>query len=256
MSAACLRRLAVRAFALALLFVFALVAAWAPQLPAAYADDLSLMQSAVEDGAKNVPVKGELWLEFNHNVAAVEENAACVTLQTAKGKSVPKSCYKVVLPDAEIEFGLRKCVLVKLKGLEYSTGYRIHVEGALAAKNGASLGSDVDIEFTTVAKGKKAAALADAPQSDAGSGNGNGDGSGGSASGSSAGSAGGAGSQSADGTVTVPDQSMGSQTSADEENTEATPVVAVVAAVVTVLVIVVALVMRVRKAKANAPIKR
>lgn len=249
MNGECLRRLGGGASLFVLVLVVALVVVWAPQLPAAYADDLTLTQSAVEDGAQNVPVKGELWLEFNHNVAAVEENASCVTLQTGKGKDVSKSCYKVVLPDAEIEFGLRKCVLIRLKGLEHGTKYRIHVDGALAAKNGSSLGSDVDIEFTTVAKGKKAAALADAPQSDAGSGNGNGDG------GSASGSAGDVGSQSADGTVAVPDKSMGGQTSADEENAETVPAAAVAAAVVIVLVIVVALVLRVRKANANAPRK-
>lgn len=247
MSAVCLRRLAVRAFAFVLLLAVVLVTAWAPQLPAAYADDLTLMQSAVEDGAQNVPVKGELWLEFNHNVAAVEENASCVTLQTGKGKNVSKSCYKVVLPDVEIEFGLRKCVLVKLKGLEHGAKYRIHVDGALAAKNGASLGSDVDIEFTTVAKGKKAATLADAPQSDAGSGNGNGNGGGNSGESSA--------DQSAGGTITVPDKSMSSQNSVDGESSETVPAAAVAVAVVIVLVIAAALVLRVRKANANAPRK-
>lgn len=160
--------------AVMILFMFAALAF----AGGAFADGLSVSASAPQENATDVPVKGEYWVEFDHNVASVVGNAKCVQLQTAAGKKVASSKWSVELPDEQLEFGLRKYVIIKVKGLDAGKKYRIHLDAGLASRNGATLGADTDISFTTAAKGSKAAALAEPTETAAGSGSGDGTGGG------------------------------------------------------------------------------
>lgn len=251
----------------------------------AFADGLSVEASAPEDGASKVPTKGEFWVEFDHNVAAVAGNVDCVSLQTASGKKVSSSKWSVELPDEQLEFGLRKHVIIKVKGLDAGKKYRIHLAAGLAAKNGASLGSDTDISFTTAAKGAKAASLAQPEETAAGSGNGNGTGGNSASAGSSGsdsvgtsgdsgkGSAGGstagnkedasssdsegsaAGSSSGAGMAPEYVDSDAASGAAEGQDVrgQAVPVAGIVIVVVLALAVIVGWILRWRKANANAP---
>ncbi len=240
----------------------------------AFADGLSVTASAPEEGSSDAPVKGEFWVEFDHNVAAVAQNKSCVELQTAAGKKVPSSKWSVELPDEQIEFGLRKHVIVKVKGLDAGKEYRIHLDAGLASKNGATLGTSMDISFTTAAKGAKAATLAEPAQAAAGSGNG--DGTGGGTAGSAAtssdadggvaanstevtdsdASADGSGSSAASGKADDADAANDSEdASAQDEpdKSQQVPAGTVAMLFVIAIVLVAAWVLRWRKAQGNAP---
>ncbi len=241
----------------------------------AFADGLSVQASAPEDGAVDAPTKGEFWIEFDHNVAAVAANVDCVTLQTANGKKVSGSKWSVELPDEQLEFGLRKHVVVTVKGLDVGTKYQIALAGSLASKNGATLGEDTLISFTTAAKGVKAATLAEPQETAAGSGDGTGTGSGtvsdngevsvvgGNAANNNTGSnASSESSNDADdvdaviggdgiGRSGVDDENDGSNGNQDSDGGMTAPTVAMLFVVAVVLVA--ALALRLRKANANAP---
>lgn len=237
----------------------------------AFADGLSVQASAPEDGAADAPTKGEFWIEFDHNVAAVAANADCVTLQTADGKKVPGSKWSVELPDEQLEFGLRKHVIVKVKGLDAGKEYRIHLDAGLASKNGATLGADTDISFATAAKGARAATLAEPQETAAGSGNGNGTGSGtvssdgevsaagGTDTGSSASSE--SSSDAGDVDAVIGGDATGKSGADDEDDegdgnqdsNDGVTAPTVVMLFVIAVVLVAALALRLRKANANAP---
>ena len=145
----------------------------------AWADGLSILASAPEANESAAPTSGKYWVQFSNNVVSVASNKKHVTLQTADGKAVSSSKYKVVLPDYELEFGYRQYVYLEIKGLEPNTAYRIHIAKGVTAKNLVNtLSDDVDIPFTTAASGTQAATLAEPTAVAGGSGNGGGTGAG------------------------------------------------------------------------------
>ena len=132
----------------------------------ACASSPEVVDSAPAEGATAVPCNGRYWVQFENNVAAVEENASLVTLETAEGAQVPRKRYSVSLPDVELEFAYRRCIWVDVKGLERGRSYVICIAPGIMSKNGKVNDSQTRIAFTTVAKGEKANALAE-PQEQA-----------------------------------------------------------------------------------------
>ena len=143
----------------------------------AFASGLAIQASCPEDGATAIPTSGRLWVRFDHNVAAVAENASRVHLLDASGAQVSEGVCMITLPDADADFGHRQYVFLDVKGLDAGVAYTIHVDGSLAAKNGATLGADADFSFITASVGEQAAALPDPESAAAGSGDGSGGGS-------------------------------------------------------------------------------
>ena len=166
-----------------LLMAVVLLAAIVPTFltPAqAFASGLAVEAACPADGATDVPTSGRLWVRFDHNVAAVPENANRVHLIDASGAEVSEERCTVSLPDADADFEYRQYAFLDVDGLDGGTKYTIRIDGNLAAKNGATLGADVTMSFTTVAAGEQPIALANPESVAAGSGGGGGNGAGGS----------------------------------------------------------------------------
>lgn len=184
-------RLSGVAFCMLSLAAFALCLALALLAPApAHASGLSFVASCPEDGATRVPAKGQLWVKYDHNIAAVAANAQLAHVTDAKGRELSSKKCKVSLPDFQTEFGLRQYLLIDVKGLKAGATYHIKVDAGVTAKNGDTCDDAVDIEFTTAKKGEKPIELAEPTKTASGSGTGDGSGSGGGSGGSAANSQG------------------------------------------------------------------
>lgn len=159
---------------LACLFAFLALAAPA----CAHAAGLVLDASCPEDGASGVPTSGRLWVRYDHNIAAVADNAKLAHLTDDAGKDVPKSVCKPALPDFQTEFGYRQYLFFDVDGLGAGTTYHLKVDAGVQAKNGSVCEDAVDIAFTTAKKSEKAIELEEPTENEGGSGDGSGGGDG------------------------------------------------------------------------------
>ena len=144
----------------------------------AYADGLTFSSSCPEDGATGVPTEGRLWVQYDHNIASVAENAKLASMTDASGKELPADKCTVTLPDYETQFGLRQYFLFDVKGLDAGATYHMKVAAGVTAKNGSTCNQPVDITFTTAKEGEAPIALAEPAEKEGGTGDGTGDGQG------------------------------------------------------------------------------
>jgi len=112
---------------------------------------LGLVSSTPANGAQNVALDVKIKLVFNKNVVNMtvkENNQRCFSL-SAGTVAVP---VDVQMADDQIYPELKRDVtLVPRQALKPGTSYTVVISRALQAKNGAVLGQDTKIRFTTVA---------------------------------------------------------------------------------------------------------
>ena len=111
---------------------------------------LSLVESKPAPGDENVAVDGEIWLLFNKNVvnmSVAENNRNCFSLTDSEGRNIP---IMVNLPDDQINPELKRQIFIQpLNPLSAAMTYTLTLSPQLQAKNGALLGVERKIVFST-----------------------------------------------------------------------------------------------------------
>ena len=113
---------------------------------------LGLDSSAPADGQKDVPLTGDIKLTFNKNVIFLgikDANKTCFSLIAAGGSEVP---IEVIMADDQTPegFELRRDISIRpLQKLKPGTAYAVKISPQLQAKNGTSLGHEVNVNFVT-----------------------------------------------------------------------------------------------------------
>ena len=122
---------------------------------------LALASSTVPDGSTDVPTELSVTLTFNKNVVnftVKDNNLSCFRLLDPAGNAVP---IAVLMGDDQVDPDCKRIVGIQASGLAAGETYTLIISGALQAKSGATLGSDVSIRFTTA--GAPATTSAPAP---------------------------------------------------------------------------------------------
>ena len=110
---------------------------------------LALASSTVPDGSTDVPTELSVTLTFNKNVVnftVKDNNMGCFRLIDSAGNAVPIS---VIMGDDQVDPDCKRIVGIQASGLAAGETYTLIISGALQAKSGATLGSDVSLRFTT-----------------------------------------------------------------------------------------------------------
>jgi hypothetical protein len=109
-----------------------------------------LVESKPAPGDENVAVDGEIWLLFNKNVvnmSVAENNRNCFSLTDSEGRNIP---IMVNLPDDQINPELKRQIFIQpLNPLSAAMTYTLTLSPQLQAKNGALLGVERKIVFST-----------------------------------------------------------------------------------------------------------
>lgn len=116
-------------------------------------NQLTLSESSVSDGQKDVPLDTELKFVFSNNVVNLtvkENNATCFSMTDESGAEIP---IQVVMADDQLEQDLKEIIVIEPEeGLQADKTYTLVISKELQSKNGSLLGDDITITFSTAAK--------------------------------------------------------------------------------------------------------
>lgn len=111
---------------------------------------LALESSSIQDGAKDVPTNGVIDLVFTKNVVNIsvkDNNITAISLKDQENNPVEVT---VEMGDDQIEPDSKNNIRVIPKGLEPGKNYTLVLGSGMMAKSGATLGTDINLSFTTL----------------------------------------------------------------------------------------------------------